>query len=305
MARTIGMVALLLGTLALVGCGMDPYGYGGYGGYGGNGGYGSYGGGCPQSYGSMPLPIPMPMDSGYGGGYSSAAPYYQSQPYPDPQPYYVNGAPGYPPQYQADPYGSPYDRRQAHWQNVEMERRLHYQMDRNQQRMASGQLDPQEYQRLQAEQDHLRGTLGRTRGDGRFGPQESARLNQIQNRNSQATSRFNHNGATVPFNSGTTSSSNGSTTGSRVYPGSGNVVQPGNGSMAWGGRFQPGNGAMAQPGPVNGPRFQPNNRMMMRRPQAVNGARFQPRPQMMRPGPGPRSQPRGGGMRRISYPHGG
>lgn len=319
MARILGMVALLLGTLALVGC-AGPYGYGlgeGLGGgYGGDYGSSGYGASCPQPYGSMPLLLPMPMDPGYAGGYAAAPPYYEPQPYPEAQPYAsdYNAAEAYPPGYQSGPPGSPHGWRRDHRSHAQVERRLQHQMDRIQRGLDSGRLTPQEYRRLQAEQGHLRAAMGRMQADGRLGPRESARLNQMQDRNSRDIYRFNHHGATAPADSGATPHRNGYTDGSRFHPGQGSMArpgnhpagQPGNGPMAGRGRgpgFQPVNGPIARQLPAPGPGFQPHTRMMLGRPPMANGARFQPQPQIMRPAPGPRSQPHGGaGFRRIANP---
>jgi len=188
MALVSWAAVLLVSILTVVGCmgsypGMSPYGYGG--GY--DLGYGGIGGGASQPY---YLPQPYPYDPGYGGGYSQPyQPYYQSQPYA----YYSNGGayvyqpgqvmtPG-PEATTATPPGSWAERRQPR------------QEGQLRQALNSGQLSPEEYQRLAREQAQRGGTAARPGADSNLSSQERARLNSMQNRSGRQINQLTNNGS--------------------------------------------------------------------------------------------------------------
>lgn len=302
MASIIWVIVLLTGTLALGGCAGLPYGAlgalgSGYGGGSGSG-YGYGGTACSQPYAASGIPVPV--DPGYAGGYAPQAGVYAqpAQPYYPPQAYaYNNESAYYPPATQSGQYGPPH----PPWSAAEVDQRLQRQMDRIQQGLNSGQLTPEEYQRLQAEQNHIQGAMTRMQADGRLNPREVARLNQMLNRSNQDIYRLSHNSATVTPGTGTTgTTATGSTarpgTGSTGVFGNGTTAQSGNGSMAQTGRGYPGQppryqgngGPMAQPRAAYSPGFQPNNRMAGPPPN-MGGPRFQPRP--VQPAVAPRVQP--------------
>jgi hypothetical protein len=129
-----------------------------------------------------------PYDYGAGGGYAQP-----SQPYYQPQSQVYSGNPGayayqssQVPQatggYTAPPAGRWIDRRQQRQEN------------RIQQGLASGQLTPDEANRLRTQQGRIGGAEGRMRADGNLSPQERGRLNAMQNRSSQDIYRLRHNG---------------------------------------------------------------------------------------------------------------
>jgi len=176
----IGSLAavLLLSTLAVAGCmGGYPGALGGYGsGYasGGYGGAGGYQGGCvPQPYGQ-----PYGFDPGLGGAYG--------QPYQQPYQAYGYGNGGYVYQPGQVPNGT-------NAQHANVNQRLQSQDGRIQRLLDSGQLTPEEYQRLQDQQKRIQDARTKMRSDGKLSAQERARLDTMLDRSNQQINRLGHN----------------------------------------------------------------------------------------------------------------
>ena len=93
------------------------------------------------------------------------------QPYQN-QPYAYNN--GYPYQPQAGYPGQQYPQ----WSADEVNQRLQHQADRIQAGIASGQITPEEAQRLQAEQSRIQAAMTRMQANGNLSPGELARLNR-------------------------------------------------------------------------------------------------------------------------------
>jgi hypothetical protein len=80
------------------------------------------------------------------------------------------------------------------WREANQERRIY-------QGVRSGQLTPQEFNRLEAEQARIRAAEARMRADGRLDPRERARLNAMLDRSSQHIYRAEHNNQVAAPNS--------------------------------------------------------------------------------------------------------
>jgi hypothetical protein len=185
----IGSLAavLLLSTLAVAGCmGGYPGALGGYGsgyasgGYGGGyGGAGGYQGGCvPQPYG---------LDPGFGGAYGGAYGQSYQQPY---QGYGYYGPNGYVYQPGQVPNGT-------NSQHASVNQRLQTQDSRIQKLLDSGQLTPEEYQRLQDQQKRIQDARTQMRSDGKLTAQERARLDTMLDRSNHQINRLGRNGQRV------------------------------------------------------------------------------------------------------------
>jgi len=174
MANFFFAAALLSGILAVSGCAGQFPGSGAYG-YGGGGGYPSYGGG--QGY---------PYNPGAGGGYAqSGQPYYQPQVYSGDSGVYAYQA-GQVPQATGE-YNAPAPGR---WSD----QRHQYQEDRIQRGLASGQLTPEEANRLRGHQGRFGGVPGQMGANGNPSLQGQGRLNGMPQRSAQGIYGQSHLG---------------------------------------------------------------------------------------------------------------
>ncbi len=76
---------------------------------------------------------------------------------------------------------------------ADLDGREAYQQNRINQGVQSGQLTPEEFNRLQREQARIRAAEARMRADGRLDPRERARLNAMLNRSGRDIYRAEHN----------------------------------------------------------------------------------------------------------------